>query len=130
MFLTCSPVRVNADFLAQSFLPGVTAEIWAQNLVLDFVEDSAEARPAVLPLTKIVCSNYAFGAASKQNCLRTAYVMSPTNDDIVEFARIGGISLIASFAASVYDRTAFAAFFACAGGYALARAFNLARRGR
>ena len=95
-----------------------------------FVEDSAEARPAVLPLTKIVCSNYAFGAASKQNCLRTAYVMSPTNDDIVEFARIGGISLIASFAASVYDRTTFAAFFACAGGYALARAFNLARRGR
>ena len=81
-------------------------------------------------LFKIVCSNYAFGAASKQNCLRTAYVMSPTNDDIVEFARIGGISLIASFAASVYDRTAFAAFFACAGGYALARAFNLARRGR
>ena len=61
---------------------------------------------------------------------RTAYVMSPTNDDIVEFARISGISLIASFAASVYDRTAFAAFFACAGGYALARAFNLARRGR
>jgi hypothetical protein len=85
--------------------------------------------PAVLPLTKIVCSNYAFGAASKQNCLRTAYVMSPTNDDIVEFARISGISLIASFAASVYDRTAFAAFFACAGGYALARAFNLARHG-
>ena len=57
-------------------------------------------------------------------------MMSPTNDDIVEFARIGGISLIASFAASVHDRTAFAAFFACAGGYALARAFNLARRGR
>ena len=56
--------------------------------------------------------------------------MSPTNDDIVEFARISGISLIASFAASLYDRTAFAAFFACAGGYALARAFNLARRGR
>ena len=25
------------------------------------------ARPAVLPLTEIVCSNYAFGAASKQN---------------------------------------------------------------
>ena len=81
-------------------------------------------------LLQIVCSNYAFGAASKQNCLRTAYVMSPTNDDIVEFARIGGISLIASFAASVYDRNAFAAFFACAGGYALARAFDLARRGR
>jgi hypothetical protein len=57
-------------------------------------------------------------------------VMSPTNDDIVEFARIGGISLIASFAASVYDRTAFAAFFACVGGYALAKAFNLARRSR
>ena len=56
-------------------------------------------------------------------------MMSPTNDDIVEFARISGISLIASFAASVYDRTAFAVF-ACAGGYALARAFNLARRGR
>jgi hypothetical protein len=130
MFLTCSPVRVNADLLAQRFLPGVTAEIWAQNLVLDFVEDSAEARPAVLPLTKIVCSNYAFGAASKQNCLRLAYVMSPTNDDLLEFARIGGISLIASFTASLYDRTAFAAFFACAGGYALARAFNLARRSR
>jgi hypothetical protein len=57
-------------------------------------------------------------------------VMSPTNDDIVEFARISGTSLIASFAASLYDRTAFAAFFACAGGYALARAFNLVRRGR
>ena len=56
--------------------------------------------------------------------------MSPTNDDIVAFARISGITLIASFAASVYDRTAFAAFFACAGGYAVARAFNLARRGR
>jgi hypothetical protein len=41
--------------------------------------------------------------------------MSPTNDDIVEFARIGGISLIASFAASVYDRTAFAAFFCVRG---------------
>jgi hypothetical protein len=47
--------------------------------------------------------------------------MSPTNDDIVEFARIGGISLIASFAASVYDRTAFAAFFACVGGTRLRR---------
>jgi hypothetical protein len=35
-------------------------------------------------------------AASKQNCLRTAYVMSPTNDDIVEFARISG-TLFAAF---------------------------------
>jgi hypothetical protein len=102
----------------------------AATFAFGLLRSPAEARPAVLPLTKIVCSNYAFGAASKQNCLRTAYVMSPTNDDIVEFARIGGISLIASFAASVYDCTAFAAFFACAGGYALARAFNLARRGR
>jgi hypothetical protein len=80
--------------------------------------------------TKILCSNYTFGAASKQSCLRTAYVMSPANDGVLEFARIGGISLIASFTASLYDRTAFAAIFACAGGYALARAFNLARRGR
>jgi hypothetical protein len=42
--------------------------------------------------------------------------MSPTNDGVLEFARIGGISLIASFTASLYDRTAFAAIFACAGG--------------
>ena len=56
--------------------------------------------------------------------------MSPTNDDIVKFAGIGGISLIASFAASLCERTAFVAFFACAGGYALAKAFNLARRSR
>jgi hypothetical protein len=56
--------------------------------------------------------------------------MSPTNDGDLEFSRIGGISLIVSFTASLYDRTAFAAIFACAGGYALARAFNLARRGR
>jgi hypothetical protein len=56
--------------------------------------------------------------------------MSPTNDSLLEFARIGGISLIASFMASFYDRTAFAAFFACVGGYALAKAFNLARRSR
>jgi hypothetical protein len=56
--------------------------------------------------------------------------MFPTNDALVKFAGIGGISLIASFAASLYERTAFVAFFACAGGYALAKAFNLARRGR
>jgi hypothetical protein len=56
--------------------------------------------------------------------------MSPTNDGDPEFSRIGGISLIVSFTASLYDRTAFAAFFACVGGYALASAFKLARRGR
>jgi hypothetical protein len=56
--------------------------------------------------------------------------MFPTNDALVKFAGIGGISIIASFAASLYERTAFAAFFAGAGGYALAKAFNLARRDR
>ena len=47
--------------------------------------------------------------------------MFPTKDALVKFTGIGGISLIASFAASLYERTAFAAFFACAGGYAWRR---------